>query len=189
MRPLFFSSQFAIFDVPNIAEKASLSVFQIKFDLLFYIEYQTMPKNNRNGQATILETPLLFQLWDELPQPHRVITQICYYAVSRVGEVCSLQAQDRVNGYLVIRRKTTKSKQSKEVPIIPELQAALDNARLPESGYWFPADSRTRCDRKIYRINRKLSTPERNHFDVVGSKPPPSVYFCSGCRLCLEARL
>lgn len=131
-----------------------------------------MPKNQRSGQATTLTPELLELLWVELPQPHRVITQICYYTASRVGEVCALTAADIVNGCIVIRPRTTKTKRSKTVPICHALQFALDEAHLPAEGQLFPAHPRTKCDRKIYRRNSEKSTPEKNHFDVVGTKPP-----------------
>ena len=131
-----------------------------------------MPKNQRSGQAATLAPELLELLWVELTQPHRVITQICYYTASRVGEVCALTAEDILNGCIVVRPRTTKTKRSKTVPICAALQKALDEASLPEKGQLFPAHPRTKCDRKIYRRNSKKSTLERNHFDVVGTKPP-----------------
>lgn len=107
-----------------------------------------MPKRNRHGQATVLSPETLQILWDELEQPHRVITQILYFTASRIKEICSLRATDRAGNYFVIQRAQTKTKKTKEAPINPVLDLMLREADLPEHGYLFPSDSyRTRSER------------------------------------------
>jgi integrase/recombinase XerD len=98
-----------------------------------------MPKVNRNGQATVLSPGQLTELWAELAQPHRLITQICYYTASRLGEVCSLQASDLVNGEIVFRACNTKTDKTRTIAIAPPLAQAIASAKLPSSGYLFPS--------------------------------------------------
>ncbi|MBW4661064.1 MAG: tyrosine-type recombinase/integrase [Drouetiella hepatica Uher 2000/2452] len=137
-----------------------------------------MPKSDRSGQAEVLSPDQLNHLWQNLEQPHRLITQICYYSGSRIGEVCQLRAEDIKNAQIVFRSPNTKTKQTKTVDMAPPLRSLLDQATLPKVGYLFPAAPTTRTKRKIYRIDRASDTagrvdvrtnkPIQNHFTVVG---------------------
>lgn len=97
-----------------------------------------MPKVNRNGQATVLTAAQLNELWSRLQPPHRLITQLCYYTAARVGEVCSLSAEDLVNGEIVYRARNTKTDTTRTIAIAPPLTAALSQVMLPVQGYLFP---------------------------------------------------
>lgn len=97
-----------------------------------------MPKVNRNGQATVLSVEQLEELWHELEQPHRLITQVCYYTASRVGEVCALRVEDVVNGEIVFRSQNTKTGMTRTIAIAPPLTQAISQVNLPEMGYLFP---------------------------------------------------
>lgn len=97
-----------------------------------------MPKVNRNGQATVLSAEQLDKLWSELEQPHRLITQICYYTASRVGEVCALRVEDVVNGEIVFRSQNTKTNTTRTIAIAPPLAKALTITVLPTTDYLFP---------------------------------------------------
>ena len=70
-----------------------------------------MPKVNRKGQAEVLSQDQLAQLWTELKQPHRLITQLAYYTASRINEVCALRAEDISAGKIVIRQSKTERDQ------------------------------------------------------------------------------
>lgn len=97
-----------------------------------------MPKVNRNGQAAVLTRDQLNELWSELKHPHRLITQICYYTAARVGEVCSLRAEDIVNGEIIYRASQTKTDTTRTVAIAPPLEQALAAVKLPVAGHLFP---------------------------------------------------
>lgn len=125
-----------------------------------------MPKVDRSGKATVLTSEQLTELWAELSQPHRVISQLCYYTAARIGEVCQLRAEDIVGGHIVFRAVTTKTDRTKEIRIVPPLAQALKNANLPKSGQLFPSSNATKS-RKVYRRNL-----ERDGFNVVGELPP-----------------
>jgi integrase/recombinase XerD len=125
-----------------------------------------MPKVDRSGKATVLTQEQLTELWATMPQPHRVISQICYYTAARVGEVCQLRAEDIVGGQIVFRAVTTKTDRTKEIRIVPPLAQALKDAKLPKSGQLFPTGNATKT-RKVYRRNQA-----RDGFNVVGELPP-----------------
>ena len=97
-----------------------------------------MPKVNRNGQAVVLSNEQLTELFDELPQPHRLLFQTCYYTAARVGEVVQLQIEDLSAGRITYRAQNTKTKQTRSVIIAPPLAKALKAVSLPKTGYLFP---------------------------------------------------
>lgn len=101
-----------------------------------------MPKVSRNGQATVLTPEQLDELWRQLKQPHRLITQICYFTAARVGEVCALAANDLVNGEIVYRARNTKTDTTRTVAIAPPLAKALAVVELSQTGYLFPGKGR-----------------------------------------------
>lgn len=97
-----------------------------------------MPKVNRNGQAAVLTSEQLQEVFAYLPHPHDLIFQLCYYTAARIGEVVQLQAQDLVEDYVVYRARTTKTKKTRSVAIAPPLAQLLAQADLPQQGYLFP---------------------------------------------------
>ncbi|NET34931.1 MAG: site-specific integrase [Cyanothece sp. SIO1E1] len=132
-----------------------------------------MPKTDRKGQAEVLSQDQLDQLWIELDQPHRIITQLAYYTASRIGEVCQLRAEDIRAGKVVITQ--TKTGKTKEVVIVPQLEQAIVQAGLPTKGYLFPSAKWTRATVKRYRIDRS-QTPigdKRYHFNLVRESAGP----------------
>jgi len=97
-----------------------------------------MAKSNRAGQAAVFGPEQLTQLWAELNQPYRVITQICYYTAARCGEVVSLERGDLQGDRIVYRAAKTKTKTTREAIVTEQLKGALAIAGLPGSGYLFP---------------------------------------------------
>jgi len=118
-----------------------------------------------------------------LEQPHQLITQLCYFTGSRIGEIVALKAEDIQGDRIVIHQP--KTNRTKTVEIAPKLRTALDAVELPRSGYLFPAATWAKANRKAYRINRAVTSPEprfnsrkklmvtpQNQFDVVAELPP-----------------
>jgi len=98
-----------------------------------------MAKVNRFGKATVLTSEQLQQLWYELDQPHRLITQIAYFTAARIGEVLQLRREDVGADTIVYRATNTKTKTTREVEIPSQLRSLLDAAELPAKGYLFPS--------------------------------------------------
>lgn len=102
-----------------------------------------MAKVNRFGQASVLTPAQIQDLWNELEQPHLLISKIAYYTAARVGEVLQLRAEDIKGGFIVFRASNTKTKTTRTVEIPQQLQRALDETHLPTSGYLFPGSGKS----------------------------------------------
>lgn len=100
-----------------------------------------MAKSNRSGQAAVLSPHQLTELWAEMDEPYRLVTQIAYFTAARVGEVVSLERRDIRGDRIVYRASMTKTKTTKEASIPEQLRTILDAADLPSSGYLFPSSS------------------------------------------------
>lgn len=128
----------------------------------------------RKGQARVLSPNELHQLWEELAQPHRIITQLCYYTASRINEIVSLKAEDIQRDRISIRVSKRKQDVTKTVAIAKSLRPLLAAVELPDKDYLFPAAKWTKAPVKHYRIDRSrpATATARNHFAVVAELPP-----------------
>ncbi len=97
-----------------------------------------MAKSNRSGQAAVFSPGELIELWSELEQPYRVISQVCYYTAARCGEVVSLERADVQGDRIVYRAAKTKTRTTREAMVTQQLREAISAAGLPGSGYLFP---------------------------------------------------
>lgn len=95
-------------------------------------------KNNRNGQAEVLNDEQLFELLEEMEPKHKLLFAVCYFTSCRISEALKLERSDVKGGCIVFRSKNTKTGDTREVRINPKLQAIINNVGLPESGYLFP---------------------------------------------------
>ena len=102
-----------------------------------------MGKVLRAGQATVLTPDQLLDLWAELDQPYRLITQVCYFTAARCGEVVSLERSDLQSDRIVYRAPKTKMRTTREALVSAQLQAALVEVALPTAGYLFPGGGKT----------------------------------------------
>ncbi|HEY9877955.1 MAG TPA: tyrosine-type recombinase/integrase [Leptolyngbyaceae cyanobacterium] len=100
-----------------------------------------MAKSNRNGQALVLTPEQLMQLWAELDQPYRLVTQIAYFTAARCGEVVSLERQDLRGDEIVYRASKTKTRTTRTAQVSPQLTQYLAEVSLPSKGYLFPSGS------------------------------------------------
>ena len=108
-----------------------------------------MPKNNRNGQAEIWNDHQFEAVMLELSPKMRAVFSICYFTCCRVSEALQLEASDMVGDRIVFRKRTTKTKQTREVAIHPRLAEILATAALPSRGYLFPGrDGQKRMTRQ-----------------------------------------
>ncbi|KGF71355.1 integrase [Neosynechococcus sphagnicola sy1] len=98
-------------------------------------------KNQRNGQAAILDREQLKLLFWELSPKYRALFGICYFTGCRISEALALTREDIVSDRIVFRAITTKTKATREVVMNPALTALLSTYGLPESGYLFPGKS------------------------------------------------
>lgn len=95
-------------------------------------------KNQRHGQAAVLTEDQMTEILAECDPKYAALFGVCYYTGCRISEAIQLQATDLVGGTIVFRASTTKTKQTREVPISSKLQALLEGYGLPATGPLFP---------------------------------------------------
>ncbi|MGB3312327.1 MAG: site-specific integrase [Nodosilinea sp.] len=100
-----------------------------------------MAKSNRSGQSAVFTPEQLGQVWAELDQPYRLVTQICYFTAARCGEVLSLERSDLQGDRIVYRSAKTKTKTTREAMVSQQLEDALRAVALPSSRYLFPSSA------------------------------------------------
>lgn len=100
-----------------------------------------MAKSNRSGQAAIFTPEQLGQVWAELDQPYKLVTQICYFTAARCGEVVSLERSNLQGDRIVFRSAKTKTRTTKEAVVSQQMRDALAAVALPSSGYLFPSSA------------------------------------------------
>ncbi|MCU0570497.1 MAG: site-specific integrase [Oculatellaceae cyanobacterium Prado106] len=102
-------------------------------------------KNNRHGQAAVLEPAQIQKLFGEglLSDRDKALFGVCLYTACRINEAVSLLAGDvyqggKVRDEITLRKETTKGQQStRTVPVCPELRAILEGYHS-EKQYLFP---------------------------------------------------
>ena len=88
------------------------------------------------GKGKVLTTSEFISIKKHIHYKYQVFFDIMWNTGARVSEVCKLRFVDVVNGTLVIRKTNTKTKETREIPISPELIKKID--RLPrENGFMF----------------------------------------------------
>jgi integrase/recombinase XerD len=91
-------------------------------------------KNNRHGQAAVLEPSQIRALFNEglLADRDKTLFAVCLYTACRINEAVSLLTADvyqggKVRDEITLRKVTTKGQQStRSVPVCPELRAILE---------------------------------------------------------------
>ena len=88
------------------------------------------------GKGKVLTQDEFIQIKKHIHFKYQVFFDIMWNTGARVSEVCKLRFVDVVNGTLVIRKTNTKTKETREIPISPELVSKID--KLPkENGFMF----------------------------------------------------
>jgi integrase/recombinase XerD len=123
-----------------------------------------MPKVSRNGQAEVWENEAQFlAVCAEMSPATRSVMMVCYFTCCRVGEAVQLRREDIMNGQIVFRRETTKTKRTRSVPVSQKLLPVL--ADLPDGGYLFPA---RKGSKKGYLSTRAVDKELRRACDWLG---------------------
>ncbi len=106
-------------------------------------------KNNRHGQATIFSSQDYEKIIScTVGENHKMIFRLAYYTGARMGEVVKLKTSDvfsavgKVLEEVTYEAQTTKTKETRQVPVSPRLKEFLKNywhLQKPDfSGYLFP---------------------------------------------------
>ena len=114
-----------------------------------------MPKSNGNGQSIIL-TPQQFKLiQSHLDIRYKCLTSLMYFTGTRISECLSIRWSDIVDGIVVIRKSTTKGKEStRELPLPPELLLAIND--IPQENNYVFAGRNGNGHLTRYAVDKKL---------------------------------
>ena len=84
-------------------------------------------KVNRSGKSKVLSKEERDLIQRHLPEKYRLIASVLYWSAGRVTEVLSIRVRNLVpnRGMVVLERKTTKTKTTREVYLPEELMNRL----------------------------------------------------------------
>jgi integrase/recombinase XerD len=96
-------------------------------------------KVDRNGKARVLDQAELEQLFGAMESSRdRALFAICFFCGARISEVLALDVPDIGEGLITFKASTTKTGESRQARIVPQLQAMLDDYLVEDKGAVFP---------------------------------------------------
>lgn len=107
-----------------------------------------MSKTNRSGKSSLLTQKQLEYFFGQLPEKYSLLAQVMYFSAGRVREVASIRCRNinGVAGLLTIEKSTTKTKETRQVPLpthlIQHLQEWISMHQLKADDFVFFTDSR-----------------------------------------------
>lgn len=114
-------------------------------------------KVNRSGKAKVLSPDEQDLIKSHLPEKYRLIAEILYWSAGRISEVLSIRVRNLVpsTGMVLLERKTTKTKSTREVYLPPKLMDSLvrraSGLRLRPSDFLFFNQSPTQVTDQFIR--------------------------------------
>ena len=122
-----------------------------------------MPKDNREGQATILEAFELEKLCNSFPMgQHRIISYVLTFTSCRVSEALSLKFRNIKKDYILLKAKDTKTNEEREIPLHPTLKKVLNDW---EENHWYKYPLRNQRE-----INLEWARPDLDDWLFKGAK-------------------
>ena len=84
-------------------------------------------KVNRSGKSKVLSPEERSLIQSRLPEKYRLISEVLYWSAGRIQEVLSIRVRNLVpeRGMVVLERKTTKTKETREVYLPEHLMERL----------------------------------------------------------------
>ena len=85
------------------------------------IEDFVMPKSNRSGKSAVITKEQLQLVSKGLPEKYSLLAEMLYFSAGRLREITTLKVRN-INfkeGLLVIEKSSTKTKETKSIPIHP----------------------------------------------------------------------
>ena len=74
-----------------------------------------------HGKSKILTEEEFLLILAAVPQKYRLFFEVIYATGGRVSEICNVRYDDIVGNTLVLRKNNTKTKETREIPLNPEL--------------------------------------------------------------------
>ena len=84
-------------------------------------------KVNRPGKSKVLSSDERSLIKSRLPEKYRLVSEVLYWSAGRIQEVLSIRVRNLVpeRGMVVLERKTTKTKETREVYLPEQLMERL----------------------------------------------------------------
>ena len=135
-----------------------------------------MSKTNRSGKSSLLTQKQLEYFFGQLPEKYSLLSQVMYFTAGRVKEITSIRSRNVnvVEGLLTIEKSTTKTKETRQVPLpaslVMHLQEWIHCHSLQPDDFVFFTDSR---NTKFSAGQKSVSTQSvdqffRKTFDWIG---------------------
>ena len=114
----------------------------------------TVCKTNRSGKATVLTKPQMEIFLANLPTKYSLLAELMYFSAGRVQEITSLKVRNinQKDALLTIEKSSTKTKQTRQIPMPPTLLKNLVNwieeNSLEKDNFIFFTESRnSKCNK------------------------------------------
>ena len=107
-----------------------------------------MCKTNRSGKAAVLTNAQLERFFGQLSEKYSVLAEVMLYSAGRVKEITTLKVRNInfTDGLLTIEKSTTKTKETRQVPLPPtvltNLRSWIQSKDLGTDDYIFYTESR-----------------------------------------------
>jgi len=135
-----------------------------------------MSKTNRSGKASVISKKQLERFCSNLPVKYSLLAELLYFSSGRIREITTIKVRN-INfkqGLLTLEKSSTKTKQTRQVPIHPEtlqkLKSWIGEHSLQSSDFVFFTSSR---NTKFKAGEKALATQSidrkfREAFDWIG---------------------
>lgn len=135
-----------------------------------------MCKTNRCGRAATLTFQQVELFCSNLPEKFSLLAEVMYFSSGRVGEITQIKVRNLniKDGLLTLEKSTTKTKQTRQVPLgeatIAKLQSWIAQNSLKGTDYIFFTQSRNTTYRKGEKAISTQSVDEafRKTFAFIG---------------------
>ena len=117
-----------------------------------------MPRSNRSGKSTVISQKQLEKVCNTLPETYSLLAECLYFTSNRVREMATIKVRNLNfrQGLLTIEKSSTKTKQTKTIPLHPNTLLKLKN--------WVTKNSLKANDYIFF-------TSSRNTNFAIGEKP------------------
>lgn len=82
-----------------------------------------------HGKSKILTEEEFLQILSVVPSKYALFFELIYATGGRVSEICNVRFDDIVDNTLVLRKSNTKTKETREIPLNPELVKRIKATR------------------------------------------------------------
>jgi integrase/recombinase XerD len=135
-----------------------------------------MSKTNRSGKSSLLTQKQLEFFFGQLPEKYSLLSQVMYFTAGRVKEITSIRVRNInvVEGLLTIEKSSTKTKETRQIPLpfslVNHLQEWIEFHSLQADDFVFFTDSR---NTKLVPGQKPVTTQSvdqffRKTFDWIG---------------------